>query len=575
VKLSRALAAPIALAAAAALGVALWPKVSGWLLHSLEQRLGAETGLVWTIGSVDIDLAPGLALRDVTAREAGGASSRPLLSVREATLTGDLSALIGDAGEWRATLGGVALRLARPQRTGEPLEIAAAALAQPPGRLATVKAAARGVDIDDADAGAIGARAEGLDLSGRLAPAAQKASVDLSLETATHTATLGFSWPLGDGEAKLDVAPRAKTGQRVEATATVSLDASRLRLTRVEGRVGEAPFSADATLDLSSEPSLAANVHASRVVLTDDSAGSSLRVGPEARQGAHVVTIEDLQRIDPRALDRLRLSGTIAIDDLRIGRIRLGDVTTRTTAADRLVDVAIDAKSFYEGALRSRYTLTARGDTGLVHQLSLTIGAARIGPFMADAGAGRLVDGVATSRVDVQTSGASVAEALRSAQGRAEIALANGQVSGGGIGKTLDFPFASELLGAMDDGSLTRFRKFGGTFTIKNGAAASNDLKFESKLVDAAGAGRADLVQGAIDFTFKARLALAGKRIETPIRVHGPWRDPSVDADLAGAIGSSIDALGSLGGALDKGDGDIGGMIDSLFSGGGRKRTGR
>ncbi|ATQ68197.1 MULTISPECIES: AsmA family protein [Methylosinus] len=574
-KLSRVLAGPIILAAAAAIGVVSWPRVSEKLLRHLEQRLGAETGLVWSIGAVDIDLAPGLALRDVSAREAGAATSGPpLLSVREATLTGDLSALLGDAGGWRASLGGVALRLTRPQRTSEPLDIAAAALAQPLPHLSALKAAARGVEIDDADAGALAARAEGLDLSGRFAPAAKMAAVDLSLETKTRSASLGFSWPLAEGAAKLVVAPRAGAGERVEATGTLSLDASRLRLAKIDGRVGDAPFSGDATLDLSSEPILVADVRASRVVLTDDSAGASLRVAPEVRQGAHVVTIEELERIDPRALDRLRLSATIAIEDLRIGRIRLGGVMTRTTAADRLVDVAIDAKSFYEGALRSRYTLTARDETRLVHQLSLTIGAARIGPFMADAGAGRLLDGVATSRVDVQTTGDTFAEALRTAQGRAEIALANGEVSGGGVGKTLGIPFASELLGALDDGSLTRFRKFGGSFTIKNGAASSNDLKFESKLVDAAGAGRADLVQGAIDFTFKARLSLAGKRIETPIRVHGPWRDPSVDADLDGAIGSSIDALG-LGGALGKGDGDIGGMIDSLFSGGGRKRTGR
>nr|WP_255608773.1 AsmA-like C-terminal region-containing protein [Methylosinus sp. Sm6] len=568
----RVLAGPIAVAAVAAAGVALWPGVSDRLLRKVEQRLGAETGLVWTIGAVDIDLSPGLSLREVTARDANSdAARRPLLSIREARLSGDLSALLGEAGAWRAALGGVALDVPRPRTAADPLNAVAAAMSRPLPRLAALTAEARGVRLDDGEADILTARADGLDLSGRLAPEARKAAVDLALETQAQKLSIGFSWPLSDGAAKLAVAPRGPDGQRIEATGTLSVDGSRLRIAQVGGTVGDAPFTADASLDLSSQPSLAAEVRVSRMVLTDDSAGSSLRASPEARQGAHVVTTQDLERIDLRALDQLRLAAMIAIDDLRIGQIRLGGVTTRTTAADRLVDVALDAKSFYDGGLRGRYTLAARGEKGLLHQLSLSMSAARIGPLMADAGAGRLVDGLASSRVDLQTAGDSFAEALRAAEGRAEISLSDGRVNGGGLGKAIDIPFASELLGAVDDGSLTRFRKFGGSFAIKNGAAASNDLKFESKLVDAAGAGRADLVRGAIDFTFKARLSLAGKRVETPIRVHGPWRDPSVDADLAGAIGASIDALGGLG----KDDGDIGGVLDSLFSGGGRKRTGR
>lgn len=580
-RLARALVTPLALAGVVALGIGLWPTIAERAARAVEQRLGAETEFAWTIGAIDFDFGPAVVLRDVSARpKASDASARPLLTVRTARLSGELSLLRGEAGAWRAALEGVAVELPRPARATDPLGAVALATttARPIARLAAIGATARGVEIDDSAPRMLTARAQGLDLSGRLAPDAVKADVALELETRTHLASVAFSWPPGDGAAKLAVIPRA-SGQRIEAITQILVEAARLKLHEMRGTVGDAPFTAEAALDLSAQPSLDADIRIGRLVLTDDSAGSTLRAPAEARSNAHIVETADLEKIDPRALDQLRLTLAIAIDDLRIGRMRLGRVTTRTTAADRLVDVAVDAKSFYDGGLRGRYTLAARGESALLHQLSLSIGGARLSPLLADAGGPRALDGTATMRIELQTAGATIAEAVRAADGRAEISLADGRVNG--VGKTIDIPFASELLGAIDDGSLTRFRRFGGSFAIKNGTAASNDLKFESKMVDAAGAGRADLSKGSIDFTFKARLSLAGHRIEAPIRVFGPWSDPSVDADLGNALGSSIDALGSLGDAIGKGHGDIGDAIDSLFSGRGgggtvgRKRSGK
>ncbi|HEY8260097.1 MAG TPA: AsmA-like C-terminal region-containing protein [Methylosinus sp.] len=569
-RLSRALGAPIALAALVALGVALWLSIAERLLRAAEQRLGAETGLDWTIGAVDLGLGPELVLTEVAARTKGGGA--PLLAAREARVFGDLATLRGDAGAWRATLAGAAVALPRPASPSAPLGALAAATAsaQPIPRLAALTAKASGVELDDGDAKTLTIRAQTLDLSGRLAPGAATADLALELETPTHRAALGFSWPPGEGSAKLAVSPLSPQDRRVEAVGKLAFAASRLRLTEASGMVGDAPFSAEATLDLAAQPSLDASIRVSRMILTDDSPGSAMRAPAESRPGAHVVTTADLEKIDPRALEGLRLALAIAIEDLRIGRVRLGGVTTRTNAADRLVDVAIDAKSFYDGGLRGRYTLAPRGESALIHQLSLSIANARVARLIGDAGGPRALDGVATARVELQTAGASLAEALRAADGRAEITLADGRVAD--IGKTIDIPFASTLLGALDDGALTRFRKFGGSFAIKNGAAASHDLKFESKLVEASGAGRADLVKGVIDFTFDTRLSLAGRKIKTPIRVFGPWSDPSVDADLGNAIGGAIDAIGGA---------DLGGVLDSLFSEGGgngtlgRKRSGR
>lgn len=566
---SRVLAAPVAFAALLALGVALWPSIADRLLRAAEQRLGEETGLDWTIGAADLGLGPELVLRDLAARTKDGA---PLLSAQSASLAGDIATLRGEAGAWRATFEGVAVTLPRPDSPSAPLGAIAAATAsaRPIPRLAALTAAASGVAIEDGDAKTVTLRARGLDLSGKLAPGAERADLALELQTRTHRASVGFAWPPREGSAKLLVAPLSGEGRRVEAVGKLGFAASRLRLSEASGAVGDAPFSAEATLDLAAEPSLDATIRVSRMILTDESPGSILPAPAESRKGAHVVTTADLEKIDPRALDRLRLALAITIEDLRIGRVRLGGVTTRTTAADRLVDVAIDAKSFYDGGLRGRYTLAPRGESALIHQLSLSIINARVARLIADAGGPRALDGAATARVELQTTGASLAEALRAADGRAEIALADGRVSD--IGKTIDIPFASALLGALDDGSLTRFRKFGGSFAIKNGLAASNDLKFESKLVDASGAGRADLVKGTIDFSFDTRLSLAGRKIKTPIRVFGPWSDPSVDADLGNAIGGAMDAIGGA---------DLGGVLDSLFSEGGgngalgRKRSGR
>lgn len=578
--------APIVVAGGAALVIGFWPTISERLIHEAEQRLEAQTRLAWTIGSIGLDAGPSLVLRDVVAREAGARA--PLLSIREAHFSAALSMLVGDEGAWSASLVGVAANIPIDAALSDPLTPTAATPIAPVGRLASVEAVAKGVEFDDAGTDRVAARAQGLELSGRLASHADKVDVALALETRTHLASIAFGWPSADADAKLVVAPREAGGERVDATTKLRFDARKIKFEAVRGTIGAAPFSADASLDFSGEPSFAADIRLRRLIVTDDEAGSapSLRAAPEARADAHVIEASEFELIDPRVFDKLRVTATIGLDELRIGRVKLGGVTARFSGAERLVDLSFDAKSFYEGAVRGRYTLAPQGETGLLHQISLSLGGTRLSPFLADAAGAGMLAGTATARLELQTTGAHADETLRKAVGRAEISIVDGRVSGAGLSKAVDIPLASDLLGALGDGSLTSFRRFGGSFQIKDGAAASSDLRFESKLAEADGAGRADLAGGLIDFTFKARLALGarGKRLEAPVRIHGPWADPSVDADLSGTFAArAIDKLGEVGNSLfgGKDNGSIGDALDSLFSGGardgklGRKGSGR
>src|SRR5208282_5056328 len=105
----------------------------------------------------------------------------------------------------------------------------------------------------------------------------------------------------------------------------------------------------------------------------------------------------------------------------------------------------------------------------------------------------------------------------------------------------------------------TDFAELSGTYTMKDGILSNSDLKMEAPLVRLSGKGSVPFPPQTIDYTVEANLvastqgqggkdALAG--VPIPIKISGPWSNPSYQPDinvlknLPGMLGGATKGLG-------------------------------
>jgi AsmA protein len=87
-------------------------------------------------------------------------------------------------------------------------------------------------------------------------------------------------------------------------------------------------------------------------------------------------------------------------------------------------------------------------------------------------------------------------------------------------------------------GGTTVFDSLGAKFNIENGVLRNDDLLMLLPNYQAKGAGQIGIGARTIDYVFTptALRANSGEGIAIPVRIVGPWADPSIRPDLKAAI---------------------------------------
>jgi AsmA protein len=235
--------------------------------------------------------------------------------------------------------------------------------------------------------------------------------------------------------------------------------------------------------------------------------------------------------IDASALGALDADIGFAAEALRIGPLSLGAVNGQLVIDRARAVLTLAEVAAYDGAMSG--TLVANARDGLSVSADLAFRAVALQPLLTDlAGITRLS---ATGDLAVQVLGAgnSVAAILDRLSGSATVALGPGQIAG------LDLP---ALLATLDpdragDAGATAFDSLSASFLIERGQMVNDDLVLGGRLVTATGQGRIGLATRDIDYRLRP-VALTGADgtggLGVPVRIAGPWSDPSVTLDLEG-----------------------------------------
>ncbi len=140
------------------------------------------------------------------------------------------------------------------------------------------------------------------------------------------------------------------------------------------------------------------------------------------------------------------------------------------------------------------------------------------------------LSGAGSGNLEFLGVGQSEDQIMRSLSGKGDIEVGRGVISG------LDL---DRLMGrGKGSGGTTVFNSLTASFTMKNGDLTNKDLLMQLDNFRADGTGRIGLGARDIDYLFTpvALRANSGQGISVPVRIKGPWSDPSIKPDLTKVI---------------------------------------
>ncbi len=234
-----------------------------------------------------------------------------------------------------------------------------------------------------------------------------------------------------------------------------------------------------------------------------------------------------------RAVDAsLALSvGRLVYKELKTGQGRLS-----VALKNGVAKVALEEIELYGGRGRGELTLDGSGEV-LGTGASLRLLGVSVSPLLADALGFRWLDGGRGNiALAVAGQGLSERQIVGTLNGKVDLAVANGAVTGIDVGKivrTLQQGRLPNLVPVPED--RTPFSELSGTFDVANGAAKNRDLRLVSAHVQLTGEGTLDLGPRQVDYTVHAKIVGGPPAqgavvnigsVEIPIGIEGPWDKP-------------------------------------------------
>lgn len=244
----------------------------------------------------------------------------------------------------------------------------------------------------------------------------------------------------------------------------------------------------------------------------------------------------------------LDVEGELRIAQLKAYNLRSEQIRMVVSASNGAVRVHPAEARLYGGSYSGDVRIDARGKRPLI-SMDEKLQGVQAQPLLADAAGSDLVSGTANLTAQLSGSGATMAQLRRSLNGTITMAFTDGTIKG------VNIPYLIRRANATlrgeppppEEPEQTDFTQLTGTAAVRDGVVDNRDLELQSPLLRVTGSGTADLVQETLDYTVKAIIVatLEGqggealerlKGVPIPVRIQGPFADPSFNVDLAQVI---------------------------------------
>lgn len=278
--------------------------------------------------------------------------------------------------------------------------------------------------------------------------------------------------------------------------------------------------------------------------------------------------------IDLSGLGAADADARLSVVSLSYGDVKVDSANVTVGLKNRVLETKLQDVKLYQGQGQGLVTLNATGPEAVLGT-NFTLAGIAAEPLLKDSAGINWLAGTGNLSLAVSGRGESQAAIIGSLNGKANAQVQNGAIVGFNIGGAMralqggripDFSVSPE--------EKTDFSSLTGSFVITNGIATNDDLQMLSPLLRVGGGGAINMPDQTLDYTLRPRLvaSLEGQGgeqqmsgLEVPLHITGPWDEPQISPDIAGAINSpgAVEAVKEIGKQF-KGK-NAGEIVDSLF----------
>ncbi len=240
--------------------------------------------------------------------------------------------------------------------------------------------------------------------------------------------------------------------------------------------------------------------------------------------------------LDPPDLSGADLDLTISARHARLGRLTLDNASMSVAMRGGALDLSLLEAQAYRGRLKARGSFSLTDGALVMHASAQTSGVdARA--LLSDAFGKEAIGGALDSSLVLDSRGGTVADMLRSLNGRLTLSLADGEITGVDFDRALRRFEKRPLASAQDirSGS-SALTKGSATLLIENGVGSLEDGAAYGPGFALAFGGSANLSERSLALKAAAREADASgkpreKGLQIAVDVTGPWDDVRIAPD--------------------------------------------
>lgn len=332
------------------------------------------------------------------------------------------------------------------------------------------------------------------------------------------------------GVAGVDLPKGAGQSADISTQMTYTAD-GRLSLRELVLGLDQNQLTGAADLSLAGKPTLTANLAAGALDFSELDGAKSAGTGGSAP----AKTTDGWSRnpIDASALGLFDGTISLTADSIKTSTTQLGqtNIVVKVDQSRAVTDLV--RVSAFGGVLSGQFVVNNRNGLSVGGKLSATD--IEMKSALIDLADIKRLSGKATVEFDFLGIGQSVDAIMKSLSGKGSLKMAQGVIAGLDLNSLMNKGEGS--------GGTTVFDSLTATHAITGGNLMNQDLLLQLPNYRADGTGRIGIGARDIDYLFTpvATRANAGQGLAVPVRIKGPWSDPSIRPDLEGVIKARAD----------------------------------
>ncbi len=246
-----------------------------------------------------------------------------------------------------------------------------------------------------------------------------------------------------------------------------------------------------------------------------------------------------------------------SIGKLTVSTVRLDQSDVTVAIKNRVMTTTLNDVRLYQGTGRGTITLDGTSGTKASLNANVSLDGIEAPPLLKDTAEFDRLTGKGRLSFAVAGQGATEREIIGTLNGKVDVAFNDGAIVGINVAEMLR-GLGKGKLGSLSASPTdkTDFSEMTSTWTLTSGVAENKDLKLAEPAAAGRRLGSISLPPREMDYTLRPKLvaslegqgagaeALSG--IEIPVRMHGPWDNPTFTPDFSGVLKNPDKAIETI-----------------------------